>query len=95
MLWFVPKAVRTTLDRRWRCGLFRGRSISSGQNVIGLPNGNVIRARAIARLVPEARWRSQLVLGVAVTPLPECPKTFDEIESRDAPHDHPAPAVGS
>ena len=95
VLWFVPKAVRSKLDQRWRCGVFLGRSISSDQNFIGLPNGNVVRARAIVRLVPEARWRAEFVMKIAVTPLQECPKTFDDIETRDAPHDHPPPDAGS
>ena len=46
ILWFVPNAVRSKLVQRWRD--------SSDTNVVGLPHGNVIRARAIVRLAPEA-----------------------------------------
>ena len=77
VLWSVPKALRSKLDQRWRYGVFLGRSISSDQNFIGLPNGRVIRARAIVRLVPEARWKKDLLFAVAMTPLQDSPTSLD------------------
>ena len=75
--------------------MFLGRSISSDQSFIGLPNGNVTRARAIVRLVPEARWKSELALAVTMTPFNESPHYLDKLEDGESPHEHAEPEVGS
>ena len=69
VLWFVPKSLRAKLGQRWRYGIFLGRSMNSDQNILGIHGGGVIRARAIIRLIPAARWDAERILGVKVTPL--------------------------
>ena len=90
VLWFVPKKLRSKLDRPWNYGVFLGRSISSDQNFIGVAGGQVVRARAMIRLVPSARWDLGRLLGVQVTPLQEHSSFLDSIETHDAPHDFDA-----
>ena len=34
-------------------------------------------------------------MNITMSPINECPRSFDEIESLEAPHDHPAPQVES
>ena len=52
MLWFVPKRLKAKADQPWRYGVFLGRALGSDQNMIGLPGGDVVRARAMVRRVP-------------------------------------------
>ena len=49
----------------------------------------MIRARAIVRLVKEARWDTQRRLEVSETPLTENSKHMDLIESQPDSHAHP------
>ena len=86
VLWFVPKKLRAKADQPWRYGVFLGRALGSDQNKIGLPNGDVVRARAMVRLVPEARWSSERLFAIKTTPLTEHTRWLDKIEGRDAPH---------
>ena len=72
---------------------FLGRSMSSDQNYVGLLNGNVVRARAIVRLVPEARWISANVLALKTTPMTEHSRLLDNIEHVHDPHAHAAEDV--
>ena len=51
VLWVVPVRLRGKLDLQWSYGVFLGRSMSSDQNVIGIPGGHVIKAKALIRLV--------------------------------------------
>ena len=85
----MPARLRGKLDQKWRYGVFLGRSLSSDQNFVGIAGGNVVRARAILRLVPSARWDSARLLGVTTTPLTENSRFMDDIETKDAPHEHP------
>ena len=90
ILWFVPKRLRSNLDSPWRYGIFLGQSMNSDQHFIGVSGGDVVRARAILRLIPEARWDAQRVLGVNTTPLTEHSRFFDSIEGKPDPHEYPA-----
>ena len=56
--------------------------------ILGLPNGDVVRARAIVRLVPSSRWDSRLALLRNTTPLTENCKWLDAIEDHEQPHKH-------
>ena len=74
----------------WLYGICLGRSLNSGQNMIGVHGSGVVRARAIIRLVPEARWDPARVLGVQTTPLEENNRFMNDIDARDDPHGFPA-----
>ena len=88
VLWFVPSKLRAKADQRWRYGCFLGRSMGSDQNVIGLSTGEVIRARAMVRLTPEARWDARRLLAVKTTPLTEHTRWMDKIEEHEHTNKH-------
>ena len=90
VLRFVPKKLKSKLDRPWNYGVFLGRSISSDQNFIGVAGGQVVRIRAMIRLVPSARWDLARLLGVQVPPLQAHSSFLDSIGTHDAPHDFDA-----
>ena len=69
------------MDQQWRHGVFLGRSASSDQNYVGLLNGSVVRARAIVRLIPEARWDARKVLAVTTDPMTENTHMMDALEN--------------
>ena len=80
------------MDVRWRFGIFLGRSLSSDQNVIGLSDGTVTRARAMTRVVPSLRWSRDRVENLLATPIKERlpPQSLDDIEAETNPRDHDA-----
>ena len=86
ILWFVPAKLRSKRDQQWRHGMFLGRASGSDQNFVELQNCNVVRARAIARMVTSARWNASLILGIRQTPLTEHTGYYDSIESQKDPH---------
>ena len=63
--------------------------MNSDQNFIALSNGNVIRARAMVRTIPSARWQPSRMNSIIITPLTERMRsgTFDAIEESDKPHE--------
>lgn len=95
VLWFVPKALRAKADQPWRYGICLGRSLGSDQNFIGLPSGDVVRARAMVRLTVEARWDAQRLLAIKMTPLNEHTRWLDKLEAREAPHSFDAAVTDS
>ena len=64
IMWYVPKKLRSKLDQRWRYGIFLGRALGSDQNYIGVNSGEVVCARAIVRVVPNARWSYERISKV-------------------------------
>ena len=62
VLWYVPKKLKGKSEQPWRYGVFLGRALGSDQNYIGLRNGDVVRARAIVRLVAGSRWTQRCSL---------------------------------
>ena len=95
VLWYVPKKHRAKLDARWRYGVFLGRASNCDQNYIGLANGSIATARAIARLVPSMRWDSGKVGAVTGVPMDHKTRDYDVIEEDAAPHNHPEPLEDS
>ena len=93
VLWYVPRRSRGKLDAGWRYGIFVGRSSNSDPKFIASKDGTVIRARAMARCIPEVRWDLERALAVKMTPLTERARsgTQDAIEAEDDPHDHALP----
>ena len=76
------------LDARWRYDVFLGRASICDQHVIGLANGSIVAARAIARLVPSLRWSLERVGAVNGVPMDYKTKDYDIIEEDVSPHTH-------
>ena len=92
VLWYVPKKHRAKLDARWRYGVFLGRASNCDQNFIGLANGSIVTARAVARLVPSMRWDSGKVGAIQGMPMDYKTREYDVIEEDASPHSHSEPA---
>ena len=88
VLWYVPKKQRAKLDVRWRHGIFLGRSMSSDQNFIGLPDGSVTGARAMIRLVAKKRWDTEKIGNISAMPMEVKTRNLDIIEQGPDPHAH-------
>ena len=86
---YVPKKHRAKLDARWRYEIFLGRASNCDQNYIGLPNGSIVAARAIVRLVPSIRWNMERLGLVRGTRMDFKTKDHDSIEEEVSPHAHP------
>ena len=90
ILWFVPKKHRAKLDAKWRYGVFLGRATNCDQNFIGLADGTIVTARAIARLVPSLRWSHDKLGAIKGVPMDFKTASYDVIEEADDPHAHPS-----
>ena len=88
ILFYLPKKHRAKMDARWRFGIFLGRSLSSDQNIIGLSDGSVTRARAMVREIPSLRWSLDRVDKLVATPIKEKVQQLDDIEAEASPHEH-------
>ena len=66
-----------------------GRSIPSDKTFVGIAGGRVILARAIIRMVPEARWDTERLRSLVDTPLTEATHFVGEIETLENPHAPP------
>ena len=88
ILWFIPKRLRGKADRRFGYGVFLGRALGSDQNFVGRSGGTVVRARAIVRRIPSARWDAQRLLAISTTPLTEKCRYLDLLEQQERPHAH-------
>ena len=89
-MWYVPRKLRAKMDLRWRLGIVLGQSGTSNENVIRLPNGSVVKCRAVNRVVQSGRWHSQGVLGVKGYPgkptISPHDVDFDSVEASASPH---------
>ena len=56
VLYFIPKAKRAKLDKRFGVGVFLGRALWGDENYIARAEGTVVRTRGIARMSPKLRW---------------------------------------
>ena len=74
----IPARRRANLDLRWSAGTFLGTLMTSNEAIVGLPNGDVIRTNAIARLMPSQRWKPQAVLGITGTPAKPTAMDYDD-----------------
>ena len=68
VFFFGPEKGRSNLDLKWSTGIYLGTMMSSNEALIGLPNGDVTRARGIARIRPDQRWDLTLVNKLRGTP---------------------------
>ena len=75
---------------RWAVGVYPGTRMTSNEALLGLPNGDVVRTRSIARLVPSQRWKRESVLAIRGTPAKPVLRGEDDtiIESFSNPHLH-------
>lgn len=90
VMWFIPKKLRLKMDLRWRLDIYLGQSPTSNENFCGLPNDNVVKARAMNRVVQSGRWDSRMIL--ATRGLPGKPTVaqqdldFESVEANASPH---------
>ena len=49
-------------------GIFLGTTMTSRDAIMGLPGGEVTRARSVARLIPSEKWRPEAILKITGTP---------------------------
>ena len=87
----TPRKGRAKLSPRWRLGIYLGHASNSNESYLGLKNGNVIKARAMTRVVEGSRWCKDDVLQVTgspgdMRPVDDGYLTEDEIETAEAPH---------
>ena len=87
VLYFIPKAKRAKLDKRFGLGVYLGRALWGDENYIARADGTVVRARGLARLSPKLRWDAKWFKGIHGTPndMMANPDNVD-IESRADPH---------
>ena len=85
---------------RFRLGTFLGNAQNTNEAFVANAKGEVIRTRAIVRVVEQSRWSAQAVLGVVGTPIRPRPSqssdTDAHIEEFLEPHvsqDHDQPDV--
>ena len=62
LFFLTPKRRRSNLDLRWSVGVYLGTLMTSSEAIVGLPNGDVVRTRSVARLVPSQRWRKEAIV---------------------------------
>ena len=67
-------------------GVFLGCACGSDQNYVGRPDGTVVRARALVRVVPSKRWQPVRLARITNTPSTESTASIDQIEEGEAPH---------
>ena len=68
VFFLTPKRRRSNLDLRWSTGVCLGTLMVSNEALIGLPGGDVVRSRSVARLLPNQKWNREAVLAVKGTP---------------------------
>ena len=87
VLFFIPKARRAKLDKRFGLGVYLGRALWGDENYIARADGSVIRSRGLARLSPKLRWDARWFEAIKGTPN-EMMTTHDaaEVEASNAPH---------
>ena len=90
LFFLTPKRRRSNLELRWAVGVYLGTLMTSNEAMIGLPNGDVCRARSVARLIPSNGWKKEAVLAIRGTPARPVLKGEDDavIESVSNPHLH-------
>ena len=76
VFYYTPKKSRAKLDKRWKLGVYLGHAANSNEAFVGIKNGNVVKARGIARVVEGSRWNKDLVLKIigvpgVMQPIPE------------------------
>ena len=87
VLYFIPKAKRAKLDKRFGVGVFLGRALWGDENFVARANGTVIRTRGLARMSPKLRWDGRWFDDIKGTPNDMMASDDANIvESGDSPH---------
>lgn len=68
VFYYIPKNARRKLDPRWKLGVCLGKAWGPDQSYIGVPDGSVIRARALVRVVASKRWPAARLARITMTP---------------------------
>ena len=94
----TPKKGRAKMDMRWKLGVYLGHAHASNELFIGIPNGNILKARSAVRVIEESRWSKdaiQKIIGSPddMHPVDDNNPTADEVESSERPHDFDVPEV--
>ena len=69
ILYFIPKAKRAKLDKRFGVGVFIGRALWGDENYVARADGSVIRTRGIARMIPKLRWDAKWFTDIKALPV--------------------------
>ena len=93
VLYFVPKRLRAKIDMRWRVGIFLGTAERTNEAFVGTVSGNVVKSRAITRVVHASKWDPNTLLKIVGTPAALCPNPNGKqdsawIEGEEDPHRH-------
>ena len=93
VLYFVPKRLRAKIDMRWRVGIFLGTAERTNEAFVGTVSGNVVKSRAITRVVHASKWDPNTLLKIVGTPAAMCPNPNGNqdsawIEGGEDPHRH-------
>ena len=91
MIDHVPGKRRANLDLRWAPGTYLGTVLNTNEVWIGMPNGNVTRARAVCRVSEERRWNRDAIQQLVGTPMHPNPLDDaydhpDDVEATYTPH---------
>ena len=87
VLYFIPKAKRAKLDKRFGVGVFLGRALWGDENYIARADGTVIRTQGLARMSPKLSWDSKWFKDIKGTPNDMMSSgEANEIETSAAPH---------
>lgn len=71
--------VQGQLEERWVDGVWVGISHRTGENLVAIGNGSVVRVRSIRRQDPaRSRWSAGKVLGIRATPRAPNPDKLDQ-----------------
>ena len=84
VLYFVPKAQRSKMDKRYSMGIFLGRAAWGDVNFIGRADGSVTKSRALVRVQPGMRWNVSWFNALRGTPNELIGD--ENIEGKAAPH---------
>ena len=68
VFYYVPKRLRAKLNLRWRLGTFLGNAQSTNECYVAAANGDVIRTRAITRVVEASRWSATAIKDIKGIP---------------------------
>ena len=87
VMYYIPKARRAKLDRRFGIGVFMGKALWGDDNFISRADGTVVKARGLARMPPGNRWDATMFSAVKDRPQDaERPNTADDVEATESPH---------
>ena len=87
----VPKRLRAKIDMRWRVGICLGNAERTNETSVGTVSGNVVKSRAITRVVHASKWDQKTLLKIVGTPASMCPNPNGNqdlawIEGGEDPH---------